>query len=76
MNQDRAEWITYAIGAIVLAVVAVLFGMGLLPDRAAASGRGVLMPWLLTWAMIWMTVASGIVLAGFLVVTGGGRVKG
>ena len=73
MNQEKAERIAYVIAALVLAAGAVLFGLSLLPARSAAAERGVLVPWLLTWVMIWLTSASGVAVAGYLIATTGGK---
>jgi uncharacterized membrane protein YidH (DUF202 family) len=71
----KAEWVGYVVAVLVLGVGAVLFGMALLPDPTVAGERGVTIPWLLTWAMIGVALVTAAVIAGYLVMTGGGQVK-
>jgi hypothetical protein len=70
MNQSSAKWNIAAIGVLGLAPVSVLFGMTLLPTRAVAEKAGTIVPWFLTWGVIWMTALIAVGLAGFLIVTG------
>jgi uncharacterized membrane protein len=70
MSGKSIAWILGAVVAFVLAVSGVLFGVNLLPNGATAQEKGTFIPWLVTWAMIALTTVSGVVLAGFLVVTG------
>ena len=75
MNGNRAKWIVGAIGVLALAPVSVLFGTTLLPSRMAAQQKGTLVPWLLTWGLIWITAVIAVGLAGFLTVIGVGSVR-
>lgn len=70
MNRNPIKWIASAIAVLSLAPVSMLFGMTLLPSRETAQKGGTIVPWLLTWGMISMTVVIAVVLAGFLVITG------
>jgi hypothetical protein len=70
MNGKSLGWIFGAVVSLVLAVGGVLFGVSLLPDGATAQDKGTFVPWLVTWGMIVLTTVAGLVLAGFLVVTG------
>jgi len=70
MNRNPVKWIVSAIAVLGLAPVSVLFGMTLLPARSVAQEAGTLVPWVLTWAVIWMTALIAVVLAGFLIATG------
>jgi hypothetical protein len=70
MNGKSLGWILGGVVSLVLAVGSVLFGVSLLPDGATAQEKGTFVPWLVTWGMIALTTVAGVVLAGFLVVTG------
>jgi hypothetical protein len=70
MNRDAVKWIVGAILVLGLAPVTVIFGMTLLPSMVAAQKGGTLVPWTLTWGMIWMTALIAVALAGLLVRVG------
>ena len=70
MNRNAVMWIVGAVAVLGLAPVSVMFGLTLLPSRAAVQGGGTLIPWLFTWGLIWMTVLIAVTLAGLLVVIG------
>jgi quinol-cytochrome oxidoreductase complex cytochrome b subunit len=55
---------------VVLAVIALLLGLYLLPGRAESIERGVYMPWVIVWLMIALTDLCALALAGFLVSVG------
>lgn len=75
MNAEKIEWVLYVVVVLVLGIGAVLFGFNLMPEMSAAAERGVAIPWFLTWGMIWMTLATSVVIAWHLVKTGGGQVR-
>lgn len=66
MNQNRPVAMFFAVAAVVLAVLSWIFGMSLLPTWAVAQEEGTLVPWTITWGMIWMTTIAGLGLAAFL----------
>lgn len=75
MNQNAVKWIIAAIAVLGLAAGCVMFGVNLLPPRIVAEERGTVAPWLLTWAMIWMTALIAVAIAAFLVATAVGKVS-
>ena len=62
----RTGLIAIAVFSIILAILAMVLGLNLLPSRAEASEAGTFGPWLFTWMLIWVTMASGFVLGGYL----------
>jgi len=72
MHQSKIEWVSYAVVVLALGVGGVLFGYNLLPEMSVAEERGVVIPWMLTWAMVWMTLVTAIVIAWYVIRTGGG----
>ena len=75
MNRNAVKWIVGAIAVLGLAAVSLILGMTLLPSRMAAQGAGTLVPWLLTWGMIWTTALIAVAIAGFLIVIGVSKVR-
>jgi uncharacterized membrane protein YidH (DUF202 family) len=55
-----------AVVVLVLAVVAILFGRGLMPSGAEATERGVYVPWLLVWGMVAIVEVCALLLVGLL----------
>ena len=70
---NNRMWIVAAVVVLALGAIGVLFGVNLLPARAAAEAKGTFAPWLGTWILIWTVVAMTVVLAGFLFATALGR---
>lgn len=61
------KWIIGALAVIALMGVCIMVGMTLLPPMAEAAKKGTLVPWIVTWGMIWVTTAMGVVIAGYMV---------
>ena len=75
MNQGAFGWILLGIAVLCLSAVAVIFGVSMLPSTANMQSRlGTVVPLVITWGMIWMTVASGVALAIYLFAYGMGKV--
>ena len=70
MNSNALESVVFAIVSLVLAGAGVVFGMNLLPEKAAAEQAGTVVPWFLTWVMIGLTALSAILVAGYLIMSG------
>jgi hypothetical protein len=66
MNRNGGVWFVAAIVVFGLAVLAVVFGLHLVPSRATALAKGTVVPWYLVWGMICVTAAMAVFLAGFL----------
>lgn len=71
MSENGLSWIVGAVLVLALGASSIVFAVNLMPTGAVLQEKlGTLAPWILTWAMIWMTVAASVVLAGFLFATG------
>jgi hypothetical protein len=66
MNRNAGVWFFAAIVVFGLAVLAVVFGLHLVPPRETAAAKGTIVPWYLVWGMISATAAMAVFLAGFL----------
>jgi hypothetical protein len=63
-------------GDLALSALAVMFGVNMLPASATMQGKlGTTAPLIITWGMIWITVAMGIVLAIYVFAYGLGKVR-
>jgi hypothetical protein len=67
---DSLKWIVGAIATLGVTVVSVLLGNTLLPARTIAVGKGLAVPWVFTWGLIWETVLFGVIIAGFMFIMG------
>ena len=71
MNRDAIGWIAGAVVVLGLAAWALILGSNLLPAfEVMQSKLNTVMPLIITWGMIWITVLSAVALAGFLIMTG------
>ena len=64
---NRVAIILVAIVTLGLAVAAVILGQNLILPLDVSTQRGAGVPWYITWAMVWVTVLCGIVLATFFI---------
>jgi hypothetical protein len=69
MNRNGGAWFLGAIVVLGLALLAVVFGLHLVPAREVALTKGTIVPWYLVWGMIVLTAAMAVFLAGFLAST-------
>ena len=76
MSQSRVLWIVGSIVMLVLAALGLLLGVEIMPKGTIAIRDGKMVPWLLTWGLIWMTTAAAILIAAFLAMVAAGRVRG
>jgi hypothetical protein len=75
MNQGALGWIVLGIGVLGLSAAALIFGVNMLPSTANMQSRlGTVVPLIITWGMIWLTVASGVALALYVFAYGMGKV--
>jgi hypothetical protein len=65
VNQNL-QGIIFAIISLGLSVAGWLFGLQLIPSRAAAQEDGTMVPWMIIWGMIWLTTLSSLALTAFL----------
>jgi hypothetical protein len=70
MNAKTAKWILVAILTLLLAWITVNIGETLLPPSAEAQRKGIFVPWVITWGMVWGTVVLAVAVAGSLFMTG------
>ena len=70
------KWIISALAVLALMGICLAVAITLLPPGAVAETKGTLVPWLFTWGMIWATIAMGVVIAGYMVGIGLGKVSG
>jgi hypothetical protein len=67
-------WIGLAVVVLALAIVSVMLGLNLVPPRAEAESNGTIAGWWLVWSVIWATAVTALVVAGFLLAAGLGKV--
>ena len=48
-------------------------GMSLMPASNVAQEKGIYVPWMITWGMIWLSVLIGAAIGIFVVATGLGK---
>jgi hypothetical protein len=70
MKRNPLVWILSAVAMLGVAALTYWFGYVLLPPRATAQTVGTIVPWYLTWGMIWMTVLTSVIIAGNLFIVG------
>jgi hypothetical protein len=70
MKRNAPVWILSAVAMLGVAALTYWFGYVLLPERTKAQSVGTIVPWYLTWGMIWMTVVISVVIAGNLAMVG------
>jgi hypothetical protein len=70
MKQNALAWIVGALAVLVVAAVTFWLGYTLLPTRTTAQTIGTIVPWYLTWGMIWMTLVISVIIAVNLFVVG------
>jgi uncharacterized membrane protein len=70
MKRNPLAWILGAVAMLAVAALTYWFGYVLLPTRTTAQTVGTIVPWYLTWGMIWMTVVISIIIAGNLFMVG------
>ena len=76
MNQGSLGWILLGIASLGLSALIVIFGVNMLPASATMQNRlGTIAPLIITWGMIWITVAMGVVLALYVFAYGLGKVS-
>ena len=75
MNQGSLGWILLGIAVLGLSALALVFGVNMLPPSANMQSKlGTIAPLIITWGMIWITVAMGVVLAIYVFAYGLGKV--
>ena len=69
MNRPTFRWTLAAIPVALLAPICIAVGLRLMPSRTEASELGKLVPWIIGWALTWMTAIAAVALAGAMATT-------
>jgi hypothetical protein len=73
MQRNPLGWILSAVAVVGVAVLTLWLGLRLLPSRTAAYEAGTIVPWCVTWGLVWMTVLIALIVAGNLFLVGMNR---
>src|SRR5215510_7244661 len=73
VNQEQIKWIAGAVPVLGLGAASLILGFTLLPSRIAAQQADKVVPWFMTWGLIWTTTVVAVVLAALLVTIGLGK---
>ena len=68
---SRVERCLLAFAALAVAVISVMLALGTLPSRMEAQDSGRLVPWMISWGLAWVAVASSAAVAGILLAAPG-----
>jgi hypothetical protein len=63
MNRNTLVWILGGIASLIVGAITVMLGQALMPTRTTAVTVGTIVPWFITWGMIWMTALVGVIMA-------------
>lgn len=63
MNRNTLAWILGGIAVLVVGAITVWLGAALMPTRTTAETVGTIVPWFITWGMIWMTALIAVIMA-------------
>jgi hypothetical protein len=63
MNRNTLVWILGGIASLVVGAITVWLGRTLMPLRTTAETVGTIVPWFITWGMIWMTALIAVIMA-------------
>ena len=74
MTGHRLQWIVLAIIVVALAVLGIVLGTNLVGSREAALERGTVAGWWIVWIVIALNTLMALVVAGFLLAAGLGKV--
>ena len=70
MKRSTFLWILSAIAVLAMGGITVWLGRTLLPPKATAETVGTIVPWYLTWGLIWMTMLIAAILAVNMFIVG------
>jgi hypothetical protein len=74
MSGNRIQWLVLAVVVFGLALVGIALGVNLVPSRSVAVERGTVAGWWIIWTVIGLSTLMALVMAGFLVAAGLGKV--
>ena len=69
MNLRTLPWTVGAILVLAVGVAILAVSSTLLPPAAEAHQKGTYVPWVITWGMVWTSVAMALAVAGTLFTT-------
>jgi hypothetical protein len=70
MNRNTLVWILGGIASLIVGAITVMLGQALMPSRTTAVTVGTIVPWFITWGMIWMTALVAVIMAVHLFTIG------
>jgi hypothetical protein len=73
MNRNALVWNLSGLAVLGVGVLTVIIGRMLMPSYETAATVGTLVPWFITWGMIWMTAIIAVIIAVTLFSLGSGR---
>ena len=65
-----ALWMLGALAVVGLAAFTFWMGVVIMPPMARAKEFGTVVPWFITWGLLWLTIAIALAIAGLLAMVG------
>ncbi len=65
-----ALWMLGALAVVGMAAFVLWLGVVIMPPMAIAQELGTVVPWFITWGLLWITIAIGLAIAGFVAKVG------
>ena len=65
-----ALWMLGALAVFGLAAFTFWLGLVIMPPMARAKEFGTVVPWFITWGLLWLTIATALAIAGFMAMVG------
>jgi hypothetical protein len=75
MSGSRVQWIVLAVVVLALAMLGIVLGVNLVGSMASAVERGTVAGWWIVWIVIALNTVMSLVVAGFLLAAGLGKVS-
>ena len=63
MKRNTLAWVVGGVVVLGLAAITMMLGRTLMPPKTTAQRIGTLVPYFLTWGMIWMTAVIAVIIA-------------
>ena len=65
-----ALWMLGALAVFGMAAFVLWVGMAIMPPMARAQEIGTVVPWFITWGLLWLTIVIALAIAGFVAMVG------
>ena len=65
-----ALWMLGALAVVGLAAFTFWMGVVIMPPMARAKEFSTVVPWFITWGLLWLTIAIALAIAGLLAMVG------